>query len=338
MHEMKPDLDKAKSLYNALPFSTVDNKTRLEIRELTDDLAQKNNPQVNERGPFPLNNLFGGAPINRFNHNRIGTNLVAPVIAVRAVAPVIAVARVDRTVANADLTVAGADPELNRVRNDTQNVHDSTVIRTIKNSINKLKSLCKITKTETESSKEIRTMLNELENNDVKKDAIMALDTIERNAETLSFSDMKENELLHLVWNRIHDDCNKDNCNNLKKNLVNELSESIEYGRPVCATGRFNRIIDTLNQVDPAVSIIPTYAIHDEMMNKASNLREEVLANYNKDDRVLINSVKPSLIQSQFETEFKNKIRTTMKTDYVDSNILTQSKMDSMIEGWIDYI
>ncbi len=74
------------------------------------------------------------------------------------------------------------------------------------------------------------------------------------------------------------------------------------------------------------------------MMNKASNLRETVLNNYCANDRVLINSAKSSLIQSQFETEFKNKIRSTMKTDYVDSNILTQEKMDSMIEGWIDYI
>ena len=39
-----------------------------------------------------------------------------------------------------------------------------------------------------------------------------------------------------------------DNIDNLKQNLTNELSESIEYGLPVCATGRFNRIIDTLNK------------------------------------------------------------------------------------------
>ena len=149
---------------------------------------------------------------------------------------------------------------------------------------------------------------------------------------------MKEIELLNLVWNRIHDDCNKDNIDNLKENLTNELSESIEYGLPVCATGRFNRIIDTLNKVDPLVNIVPTNAINQEMMTNAAKIREEVLKEYSDKDKELIDSTEPNLIQEQFETHFKDKIRKTFKETYVDKQILTQNKMDSLIEKWIDYI
>ena len=41
MHKFKPDLDKAQKIYDSLIFSIIDNHTRLEIRELTDDLIAK---------------------------------------------------------------------------------------------------------------------------------------------------------------------------------------------------------------------------------------------------------------------------------------------------------
>ena len=371
MHKFKPNLDKAQSIYDSLMFSIIDNQTRLDIRELTDDLiARKNtgnqvlrrpeegiqviNPQIVRDPPRLNDNIqpqLNNADENIVNRHRnivnplgmnpVGNNLVMRVQPIHR--PTVRGDVRNRNIRN-DANARNAANARNgvnihrRVRNDTQNVHDSTVIKTIKNSINKLKEVCKIKKHTNESVREIRTMLKKLDDNDKKIDAIKALDTIEKSTQKLSFSDMKEVDLLNLVWNRIHDDCNKDNIDNLKKNLTNELSESIEYGLPVCATGRFNRIIDTLNKVDPLVNIIPTGAINQEMMTKAAKIREEILNEYSDADKKLIDSAEPSLIQEQFETHFKDKIRSTFRENYVDKNILTQSKMDSLIEPWIDYI
>ena len=352
MHKLKPDLDKAQKIYDSLIFSIIDNHTRLEIRELTDDLIAKKNknnrvirrpedriqtidPQI-IRAP-PRLNLNTRPHLNNHNVNIIDRhrNIINP-LGLNPIGNniVMRIQPINRNI----LQNNNRHNVRPRIRNDTQNVHDSTVIKTIKNSIDKLQEVCNITKKPADSVKEIRSMLNKMENNDKKADAIKALDTIERSTEKLSFSDIKEVELLNLVWNRIHDDCNKDNIDNLKQNLTNELSESIEYGLPVCATGRFNRIIDTLNQVDPLVNIVPTNAINQEMMTNAAKIREDIFNQYSDEDKKLIDSLEPSLIQEQFDTQFKDKIRSTFKETYVDKKILTQNKMDSLIEKWIDYI
>ena len=357
MHKLKPDLDKAQKIYDSLIFSIIDNNTRLEIRELTDDLIAKKNkdneiirrpedriqtidPQI-IRAP-PRLNLNTRPQLNNHNVNIIERhrNIINP-LGLNPIGNnlVMRFQPINREIIQNRNNINNNRNNLRQhIRNDTQNVHDSAVINTIKNSIDKLKDVCKIKKNTTESIKEIRSMLDKMDDNDKKTDAIKALDTIEKSTQKLSFSDMKEIELLNLVWNRIHDDCNKDNIDNLKNNLKNELSESIEYGLPVCVTGRFNRIIDTLNKIDPVVNIIPTNAINQEMMNTAAKIREDIFNKYNDEDKKLINSLKPSLIQEQFDTEFKDKIRSTFKETYVDKKILTQNKMNTLIEGWIDYI
>ena len=66
-------------------------------------------------------------------------------------------------------------------------------------------------------------------------------------------------------------------------------------------------------------------------MNTAAKIREDIFNKYNDEDKKLINSLKPSLIQEQFDTEFKDKIRSTFKETYVDKKILTQNKMNTLI-------
>jgi hypothetical protein len=65
---------------------------------------------------------------------------------------------------------------------------------------------------------------------------------------------------LQLIWTRIKQKPENQQ-NILKQNLFNELSEMVEFDDVVCATGRYDRIIDTLNIVDDEVKIIPKKAI-----------------------------------------------------------------------------
>ena len=88
---------------------------------------------------------------------------------------------------------------------------------------------------------------------DKKERAICALDEIERKNQLIGSAGITEVELMGLVWNRIHHEDNKDRTRVLHENLLDELSDAIEHGKPVCAQGRFNRVLDTLNGVDEVV-------------------------------------------------------------------------------------
>jgi len=91
-------------------------------------------------------------------------------------------------------------------------VHDHSVITTLKQSVEKLQKETPIIKEQSQCLYEIRNYLNSLPNNDKKKDAMMTLDTIINSHLPLSFSNLKEVDALTLVWNRIHDSKQQDNC------------------------------------------------------------------------------------------------------------------------------
>lgn len=221
--------------------------------------------------------------------------------------------------------------------NDAHNTHNSQVLSTIKNSLNKLKKSTKIIKNIPNSLKEIRFYINSLPRSDKREDALNSLDSIEKSTSPLTFCNMKEVEALNLVWNRIHNDKHNSNRKDLKETLFNELAEMQEHGKTVCSTGKFTRIVDTLNVVDDEVTIKPTYAINQEMMNKSANIRKEMLSNYSECEQKKL-EMGTSNIQEKFEEELKNKIRGELKKDYVESNILTEEKFNNEINKWIGHI
>ncbi len=169
--------------------------------------------------------------------------------------------------------------------NDPQNTHNSQVLSTAINSINNLKKSTKMEKNLPTSLKEIRQFLKDMPKNDKRSDALKSLNRIEKNTSPFTFSDMKEVGVLNLVWNRIHSDVHKDNLDTVKESLYNQLADMQEHGYSVCATGRFTRLVDTLNVIDEEVSIKPSYVINQEMMNKSSKIRENMLNTYSENER-----------------------------------------------------
>lgn len=221
--------------------------------------------------------------------------------------------------------------------NDAHNTHNSQVLSTIKNSLNKLKNSTKIVSNLPDSLRSIRSYINSLPTSDKKDDALKSLDSIEKSTYSLTFCKMKEVDALNLVWNRIHNDKHQSNQSDLKKTLFNELAEMQEHGKTVCSTGKFTRIVDTLNVVDDEVSIKPTYVINQEMMNKSANIRNEMLSKYSESQRKELD-MGTSNIQEEFESTLKKKIREDLKKDYVDSNILSEQKFNNELNKWIDHI
>ena len=232
----------------------------------------------------------------------------------------------------------GVETGAGAIKNDMHNVHDHSVIATIKQSIDQLQKETPISKNSTQCLYEIRNYLNTLPNNDKKTDAIMALDSIEQAYMPLSFTDLKETDALTLVWNRIHSDVHKDNAAALKENLTDELAECIEHDKPVCSTGKMTRILDTLNVVDEAVRIKPTFMINQEMMEKSAKLRNDAYNQLDDTGRSQVDSLAPNDFQKQWTATLKDKIRHQFAEDYVKTDIMTQSAFDAETSKWIDEI
>ena len=222
-------------------------------------------------------------------------------------------------------------------RNDMHNVHDSGVLGTIRRSIQNLQQSTKIQIPLTESLKNLRTLLN-ANKNDKNTDAAKALDAIERSFLPLSSTNIKEVDALHLVWNRIHDPVNKDNKDALQQNLVDELAECIEYDKPVCSTGRFTRILDTLNAVDPAVQIKPMYALKNEMMDKCVVVRKQMYDALPESEKIHIDNINENESQVSFNKQLKDEIRSQLRKDYVETQVLSPEQLDKEVNQWIDHI
>ena len=189
--------------------------------------------------------------------------------------------------------------------------------------------------------------------NEKKKDAIKTLDFIEKKNNKLPSLDMSEIDALNLVWNRIHDPHNRSNIDNLKNNLINELAECNENKDrnddkskkiQVCSTGRFSRIIDTLNMCDydEAVKIIPKNILNQEMMDKAAKIRNDMLDNEDTTLKEAFKTVEPDDNQNKlidnFTDKFKTNLLNTYNKEYVDSGVISKEILKSEVDKWIDHI
>jgi len=238
----------------------------------------------------------------------------------------------------------------NIIRNDHQNVHDHVVNKTVKKSLENLKNTTNITINIPESLKNIRNLINDSKyDNEKVEDATKTLDTIETKNQKLSSMKMSEVDALNLVWNRINDPNNNNNIGNLKDNLVNELAECNERivgdkKSQVCSTGRFSRIIDTLNMCDydNSIKIIPKNLLNQELMNKAAKIRQDMVNNESENVKNALEVLEPDDNQKKicdtFTNNFKEKLLDTYNEEYVKKGVISKDILDSQVDKWINHI
>ena len=221
-------------------------------------------------------------------------------------------------------------------KNDPQNTHNSQVLSTVRNTLEKLKNSDTTTATISESDtfKQISEYVNNLPSSDKKKDVLKSLDDIRSNKTPLSSTDMTESRALQLVWNRINTYQTPEDS---KEILVEMLSSMQEHGHTVCSTGRFTRIISTLDGIDEQVSIKPTYAILEEMMNKSSKIRDQFILEKPENERRLYEKGMHAN-QKEYDESLKNTIIKTLKEDYINTKILDEVSFNTEINKWIDHI
>ena len=229
----------------------------------------------------------------------------------------------------------------NNIRNDRQNVHDHVVQNSVKSSVKKLKKNTKMNKNFENTLSDIKYELNK----DKKKykDAIDIIHKIENDGDKkLLHTNMSEQEALCLVWNRIHDKKNDDNREELKKNLYNELKECKEHGHVVCPTGRFNRIIDSLNVLDKDVKIVPQWALNKEMMTKAGKIRKNMIDQESEHIKKALEEEEPNKEQTKicenFKKKFENNLKHQFEKDYVSSGLMSKDLLNTEMNKWINHI
>lgn len=205
---------------------------------------------------------------------------------------------------------------------DPQNVHSSFVNDSIRNVLGKLK-------TEDSSSVEdldafITLKLDELSSEDKNKlNAVM--NRINTNF-TDKFDDMTEYEVLQ----KVHFRCDNEEKKNL---LISNLLDAHENGNVVCATGRLNRFVGTLNALDNEMKPIVTEEIvRNEAFNKAGRIRDQMLE---KKDEQFIKKYNSNIEDKEvldFTQSVHDEIRKQLNENYAHlSNVKLQKIIDEAI-------
>lgn len=227
-------------------------------------------------------------------------------------------------------------------KNDHQNVHDHVVSNTVKKSIENLINKTEILWDKTKTLIDIRNFIKE--KSQYVDIALTVLDHIEIDSVKYRDTEIQEVDILHLVWNRIHNECNKERAEVLKDNLYNRILECNENENKVCASGIFSRLIDTLNYCDAEniVEIIPKYALNKELMEKASKISNKYKEEQCPELRELLeksvlNEEESEKVNNYIE-RLKLKLVSEFRKDYVETKIISEDILFLEINKWIDYI
>lgn len=231
-------------------------------------------------------------------------------------------------------------PPNEKYEHNPDNVTDHVINNSIKQIINNLKANTALIMDVPTVFRDIkRWILAQRGNEDKKRDALKTLNEISKSINQRNYDEHKEIDCLQLVWNRIHANVNKTNKNILKQNLFNELAECVEYNDVVCRTGRIARFFDSLNLIDPLVTLKPKWMLKEEMMEKAAVLRDGAVKRAPAHIRDAVNSPHPSPDQIQliqaFEDRFKKDLMESFEKEYVERGLMSKELLNTEIAGWL---
>ena len=243
----------------------------------------------------------------------------------------------------AEFGVQNNNDDDEQIRNDRQNVHDSTVNKTLKNSVDKLKKVTILRSSKEETIREIRELIEEQKDNIKQKRMNTALNKIIKEKMKIHNIDMTMLELLQLVWNRFKDPSLEKQRDTLIQNLLEQLVDSTEVSiKPLCTTGVYARIIDSANCIDPLVTIKPKWALRKELLNYANVLYKEMVEELNDEEKEHLNVFEPNEDDTVWINNFKDKYQLRLlsyaKRTYIDTGLLSKTELHKEIDSWIDSI
>ncbi len=214
------------------------------------------------------------------------------------------------------------------IKNDTQNVHDSDVVRSVK------AGLLNISNGNTNDRWDI-DVKNIVFSNKKAYDTYMKMIG---NNKVISAYAMSEKDVLKNVWSRINDPVNND----IRLDMIKILEKQLEDGYNVCEMGRCTRVLQTLEATDRAniVKIKPEWAIKEEMLHTSSNLYKNMMDKL--EDKSILSKDEDELDENEkfkfnnFKNEYRNTLLEIFQKDYQDtlSNDFLKVKVDEMVNAF----
>jgi hypothetical protein len=196
---------------------------------------------------------------------------------------------------------------------DSQNVHDHSVVKTVKKNIDAL-SHGNTPNYKTASIKD--RVRNSILNSDIseedKYNALQVVDSLNETSKHSSF-DVTESDALGMVWSKIQTHQGKEK-ENLEEMLSRQLASGVEHGNVVCSTGKIARILGSFDGVtnDGIEQVKPMYAVKEEIAGLAVKVRDRYEG-----------SMSTAEMQNAFEKE--------VYKEYVDKLGMSASVVDPIV-------
>lgn len=322
-----PSFNRARIVYVRLLMSTKDAKLKADARERLDNLA------LQERGRSSLNQSRAG------QHNGNNTTIMAPPTSTNNA---ITTDNQQQIVPNTT-NVSNNDPAptpvvleepvqhaivlATPINDDRQNVHDSSVVVSIRNVIKYLEN----TRGADCVNKETAVMRNELceylsrnkmqtREERAKNDLIISIfDRIVNESAMIVAFGYTHVGALQLVWDIAP-----------MENKAYQLHSCYENGMIVCMMGRFNRIIDMVTGIEGVPPIRTKEMLRREILEYAAMSRKHF------DDRLAEEN------REEGDGEFKALLTEELYNIYIQPQqgeaLISKEALDAELSGWIDFI
>lgn len=233
--------------------------------------------------------------------------------------------------------------------NDNQNVHNGSitkhVIESVKRLLNKEKENNVIVVSQKQIYDEIRNYLM----NSKHQSTIAALDILDKMYNFNNYhsaTDLKEMEILRMVWQRINHPINTSRKNDLMEGLLIQLADCKYNNETMCITGRITRILQSLECVDVEniVDLKPLWAIKENIADYCSSYSDKLLKKAPQkyidaidiDENIRTDDQK--IMANKYKECLKNNLNIKFTSLYIDTHILTSKQLNELTKNYFEYI
>lgn len=227
------------------------------------------------------------------------------------------------------------------VLNDSQNVHNHSVQNISKNIINIIDN-SNYSKSFDENS---LLFLNELKKYDdispiERNNILQVLNSMSDNIH--SKYQKSEKDVFNMSFDRIMSKTNPEEKKNLIIMFAQNIASAVEYDIVVCSTGKITRMLSSFDVIDTELpDLKPDWIIKEEIANKSSKIREDILNESTKKEVEAYMSYDDTCDEKKalYETvadKMKIRLIDDCTKDYVETKHLTQSGLDVILTDYLE--
>ena len=226
--------------------------------------------------------------------------------------------------------------------NDRQNVHNSALAKYLIASVKKLQEKEQENSITAQPINEIYSEVRQYLISSTHEKSSKALEVLDymNNMNGLHVgTNMREMEIMRLIWQRMKHPVNNQNINDFKENFMIQLADCKPNSVVMCVQGRITRIIQTLQCTDGEniVDLKPLWAIKEEIDNYFAAYADRLLERIPEKHREAFESLDRTPSQEKLVEKYndclKKNLNRRFKISYIDKNILTQKQLDQLTQA-----